>query len=160
MTVICFQPTIHAADHAGAQPDRGTFLIIIHFSSFLSVPSVKIAAKPCKHGTLPDDRLRLFYKTAKPTAVCVSLKSPALRDFVAGLRALATAALYLVVFSNGEIGGENLRNGTWSGGKHTSKKTQFSTVGAGFTEAFRTSPTNAATFVSRGCGGYTRHPSP
>ena len=25
---------------------------------------------------------------------------------------------------------------------------------------FHTSPTNAATFVSRGCSGYTRHPSP
>ena len=63
--------------------------------------SVKIAAKPCKHGTLPDDRLRLFCKTAKPTAVGDSLKSPALRGFVGGLRALATAALYLVIFSNG-----------------------------------------------------------
>ena len=59
------------------------------------MPSVKIAAKPCKHGTLPSDRLRLFCKTAKPTAVGDSLKSPALRGFVGGLRALATAALYL-----------------------------------------------------------------
>ena len=42
-----------------------------------------------------------FCKTAKPTAVCVSLKSPALRGFVAGLRALATAAFYLVLLSNG-----------------------------------------------------------
>lgn len=32
--------------------------------------------------------------------------------------------------------------------------------GAGFAGPFLTSPTNAATFVSRGCGGYTRHPSP
>ena len=76
LTVICFQPAIHAADHAGAQPDRSAFLVIIHSSSFLSVTSVKIAAKPCKHGGLPDDRLRLFCKTAKPTAVCVSLKAP------------------------------------------------------------------------------------
>ena len=45
LTVVCFQPAVHAADHAGAQPDRGTFLVIIHFSSFLSVTSVKIAAK-------------------------------------------------------------------------------------------------------------------
>ena len=44
-----------------------------------------------------------FFKTAKPTAVGVSLKSPALRGFVGGLRALATAALYLVIFSNGDI---------------------------------------------------------
>ena len=101
LTVVCFQPAVHAVDHAGAQPDRSTFLIIIHFSSFLSVTSVKIAAKPCKHGTLPNDRLRLFCKTAKPTVVGVSLKSPALRGFVGGLRALATAALYLVLLSNG-----------------------------------------------------------
>ena len=32
--------------------------------------------------------------------------------------------------------------------------------GAVFTGHFHTSPTNAATLVSRGCGGYTRHPSP
>lgn len=57
LTVICFQPAVHAADHAGAQPDRGAFLVIIHIFSFLSVSSVKIAAKPCKHGTLPNDRL-------------------------------------------------------------------------------------------------------
>ena len=56
----------------------------IHIFSFLSVMSVKIAAKPCKHGTLPDDRLRLFCKTVKPTAVGDSLKSPALRGFVGG----------------------------------------------------------------------------
>ena len=107
LTVICFQPAVHAADHAGAQPDRSTFLIVIHFSSFLSVTSVKIAAKPCKHGTFPDDRLRLFCKTAKPTVVGVSLKSPALRGFVGGLRALATAVLYLVIFSNGDISPQN-----------------------------------------------------
>ena len=75
--------------------------LIPPYPAFLKYPvspqSVKIAAKPCKHGTLPDDRLRLFCKTAKPTAVCVSLKSPALRGFVGGLRALATAAFYLVL---------------------------------------------------------------
>ena len=104
LTVICFQPAVHAADHAGAQPDRGAFLVIIHSSSFLSVSSVKIAAKPCKHGTLPNDRLRLFCKTAKPTVVGVSLKSPALRGFVGGLRALATAALYLCFNRTGKQG--------------------------------------------------------
>ena len=34
-------------------------------------------------------------------------ESPALRGFVAGLRALATAALYLVIFSNGDISPQN-----------------------------------------------------
>ena len=64
--------------------------------------------KRCKHGTFPDDRLRLFCKTAKPTAVGDSLKSPALRGFVGGLRALATAALYLVLKSNGPHHSKNL----------------------------------------------------
>ena len=47
-----------------------------------------------------------------------------------------------------------------AGRENPSPKAQFSFAGAGFTWAFRTSPTNAATFVSRGCGGYTRHHSP
>ena len=34
-------------------------------------------------------------------------ESPALRGFVGGLRALATAALYLVIFSNGDISPQN-----------------------------------------------------
>ena len=34
-------------------------------------------------------------------------ESPALRGFVGGLRALATAALYLVIFSNGDITPQN-----------------------------------------------------
>ena len=38
--------------------------------------------------------------------------------------------------------------------------THFSFVGTVFARISHTSPTNAATFVSRGCGGYTRHPSP
>ena len=65
-----------------------------------------------------------------------------------------------MLLSNGEIRGENLQNGTWPGGKHASQKAQFSIVGAGFIGAFHTSPTNAATFVSKGLVGYTRHPCP
>ena len=42
-----------------------------------------------------------------------------------------------------------------AGRENPSPKAQFPFAGAGFTWAFRTSPTNAATFVSRGCGGYT-----
>ena len=34
-------------------------------------------------------------------------ESPALRGFVGGLRALATATLYLVIFSNGDISPQN-----------------------------------------------------
>ena len=56
--------------------------------------------------------------------------------------------------------GETLRNGTWPGGKHPSKKARFPIAGAGFTGPFRTSPTNAATFVSRGCGGVHTPPQP
>ena len=34
-----------------------------------------------------------------------------------------------VPLSNGQIRGENLRNGTWPGGEHASPRTQFPTVG-------------------------------
>ena len=64
-----------------------------------------------------------------------------------------------VLLSNGEIGGETLRNGAWPGGKHPSPMAQFPIAGAVFTGPFHTSPTNAATLVSRGCGGYT-HATP
>ena len=60
-----------------------------------------------------------------------------------------------MLLSNGQIRGETLRNGAWPGGKHPSQKARFPTVGAGCTGPFHTSPTNAATLVSRGCGGYT-----
>ena len=65
-----------------------------------------------------------------------------------------------MLLSNGEIRGKSLRNGAWPGGKHPSQKAQFSIVGAVFTGPFHTSPTNAATFASKGCGGYTHLPSP
>ena len=38
--------------------------------------------------------------------------------------------------------------------------THFSFVGTVFARISHTSPTNAATFVSKGFGGYTRHPIP
>ena len=102
-------------------------------------------------------RLRLFLQMPpNQTAVCDYLEKPrtaGLCGRAAG--AYATAALYLVLLSNGQIRGETLRNGAWPGGKHPSQKARFPTVGAGCTGPFHTSPTNAATLVSRGCGGYT-----
>ena len=44
LTVIRLQPTVHAADRAGTQADRGTFLIIIHFSSFLVLYEINFTA--------------------------------------------------------------------------------------------------------------------
>lgn len=47
-----------------------------------------------------------------------------------------------------------------AGRENPSPKAQFSFAGAGFTWAFHTSPTNAATFVSRDCGGVHTPPKP
>ena len=47
-----------------------------------------------------------------------------------------------------------------AGRENPSPKARFSIVGAGFAGPFHTSPTNAVTFVSRGCGGYTTPPQP
>ncbi len=65
-----------------------------------------------------------------------------------------------MLLSNGQIRGENLRSGTLPGSKKPSPKARSSIVGAGFAGAFHTLPTNAATLVSRGCGGYTATPAP
>ena len=40
------------------------------------------------------------------------------------------------------------------------KSYRYNSVPNRFSSHLSTSPTNAATFVSRGCGGYTRHPIP
>ena len=57
----------------------------------------------------PHVHLRLRKRLARCTLDCgfKTSESPALRGFVAGLRALATAALYLVIFSNGDITPQN-----------------------------------------------------
>ena len=46
------------------------------------------------------------------------------------------------------------------GRKNTLEKAHFSEIGVVLKRYFHTSPTNAATFASRDCGGYTRHPIP
>ena len=53
--------------------------------------------------SVPDVHLRLRKRLSRCTLDCGSqtAESPALRGFVGGLRALATAALYLVLKSNG-----------------------------------------------------------
>ena len=53
--------------------------------------------------SVPDVHLRLRKRLSRCTLDCGSqtAESPALRGFVGGLRALATAALYLVLLSNG-----------------------------------------------------------
>ena len=58
----------------------------------------------------PHVHQRLRKRLARCTLDCGSKtsESPALRGFVAGLRALATAALYLVIFSNGPHCSKNL----------------------------------------------------
>ena len=60
--------------------------------------------------SVPDVHLRLRKRLSRCTLDCGSqtAESPALRGFVGGLRALATAALYLVLLSNGLHHSENL----------------------------------------------------
>ena len=52
-------------------------------------------------------RLRFFCLIVQNDCGLEIAESPALRGFVGGLRALATAALYLVIFSNGDITPQN-----------------------------------------------------
>ena len=59
--------------------------------------------------SVPDVHPRLRKRLARCTLDCGSKtsESPALRGFVGGPQALATAALYLVIFSNGDISPQN-----------------------------------------------------
>ena len=68
---------------------------------------------PCLFG----NQTAVFLKCVEIDCGFKTSESPALRGFVGGQRALATAAFYLVLLSNGQISGETLRNGTWPGGK-------------------------------------------
>ena len=54
-----------------------------------------------------ENQTAVFLKCAEIDCGFKTSESPALRGFVAGLRALATAALYLVIFSNGDIPPQN-----------------------------------------------------
>jgi len=67
---------------------------------------------------------------------------------VAAAAALATPAVYPAFF---------FVLGKAAKAQKTQSYQRFQHIGR---TAFNTSGTNAATFVSRDCGGYTRHPSP
>ena len=87
-----------------------------HFFEWLKTA---ISSNACGTSTLKSPLLRAFSvpdvhpRPRKRPPRCTldcgfqTSESPALRGFVAGLRALATAALYLVIFSNGDISPQN-----------------------------------------------------
>ena len=58
---------------------------------------------PC----LFENQTAVFLKCVEIDCGFKTSESPALRGFEAGPRALATAALYLVIFSNGDISPQN-----------------------------------------------------
>ena len=64
---------------------------------------------PSRAFAVPYVHSRLRKRPTRCTLDCgfKTSESPALRGFVGGLRALATAALYLVIFSNGDITPQN-----------------------------------------------------
>ena len=111
---------------------------------------------PCLFG----NQTAVFLKCAEIDCGFKTSESPALRGFVGGPWALATAALYLVLLSNGQIRGESLRNGAWPGGKHPSQKARFSIVGAGFTGPFHTSPQTPQRSFQGAAAGTHATPAP
>ena len=76
---------------------------------------------PCLFG----NQTAVFLKCTEIDCGFKTSESPALRGFVGGPWALATAAFYLVLLSNGQISGETLRNGTWPGGKIRPQRLSF-----------------------------------
>ena len=92
----------------------------LHKKHFFEWLKTAITSTACGTSTLKSPLLRAFFtphvhprlrkRLARCTLDCGSKTSEslALRGFVGGLRALATAALYLVIFSNGFHHSENL----------------------------------------------------
>ena len=88
-------------------------------SYFFEWLKTAISSNACGTSTLKSPLLRAFFtphvhpRPRKRPPRCTldcgfkTSESPALRGFVGGLRALATAALYLVIFSNGDITPQN-----------------------------------------------------
>ena len=111
---------------------------------------------PCLFG----NQTAVFLKCAEIDCGFKTSESPALRGFVGGPHAKATAALYLVLLSNGQIRGETLRNRAWPGGKHPSPKARFSIVGAGFTGPFHTSPQTPQRSFQEAAAGTHATPAP
>ena len=71
--------------------------------------TVTLKSPPSRGSDAPHVHTRLRKRLSRCTLDCgfKTSESPALRGFVGGLRALATAALYLVIFSNGDISPQN-----------------------------------------------------
>ena len=111
---------------------------------------------PC----LFENQTAVFLKCVEIDCGFKTSESPALRGFVGGPHAKATAALYLVLLSNGQIRGETLRNRAWPGGKHPSPKARFSIVGAGFTGPFHTSPQTPQRSFQGAAAGTHATPAP
>ena len=107
-----------------------------------------------------ENQTAVFLKCAEIDCGFKTSESPALRGFVGGPHAKATAALYLVLLSNGQIRGETLRNRAWPGGKHPSPKARFSIVGAGFTGPFHTSPQTPQRSFQGAAAGTHATPAP
>ena len=78
-----------------------------NFSTACGTSTLK--SPPPRAFSVPDVHPRLRKRLARCTLDCgfKTSESPALRGFVGGPRALATAALYLVIFSNGDISPQN-----------------------------------------------------
>ena len=111
---------------------------------------------PC----LFENQTAVFLKCAEIDCALESAKKPR----TAGLCGRAAGAcdcgpLSCAFIERGNRGRKPPKRGM-AGRENPSPKAQFSFAGAGFTWAFRTSPTNAATFVSRDCGGVHTPPQP
>ena len=92
----------------------------LHKKHFFGWLKRAISSTACGTSTLKSPLLRAFFtphvhsRLRKRLSRCTldcgfkTLESPALRGFEVGPRALATAALYLVIFSNGDISPQNI----------------------------------------------------
>ena len=127
-------------------------------STLKSLPS-RVFAAPHVH-----PRLRKCLSRCTLDCGFKTSERPALRGFEAERGPITGTSLYLVLKSNGPHRSKNPPVKFGFSPKtvpaNIAKKLPSQRCFKRFSSHLSTSPTNAATFVSRGCGGYTRHPIP
>ena len=113
------RPRSLSIDYSGAKYARSVPKIDLAWNHFFEQLKTAVLLIDCETATLKSlpsrgsDASHVHPRLRKRLARCTldcgfkTPESPALRGFVGGLRALATAALYLVIFSNGDISPQN-----------------------------------------------------
>ena len=116
----------------------------------------RVPETPCLFG----NQTAVFLKCAEIDCALESAKKPRTAGLCGRAAGACDCGLLSCAFIERVNKGRKPPKRDRIGRKNTLEKAHFSEIGVVLKRYFHTSPTNAATFASRDCGGYTRHPIP